>query len=137
MDSECDLAVLINKTKKEHGSMAIQLKRIYDEPSKDDGVRILVDRLWPRGISKEKAKLDYWLKEIGPSNDLRKSFHHESKTFEEFKKEYEEELQSGKQKEALEQLKEIVKENSHMTLLFAAKNEEENQAHILKDVLEN
>ena len=117
--------------------MTIKIKRIYQAPSSDDGIRILVDRLWPRGVSKEKAKLDYWLKEIGPSNDLRKSFHHESKTFEDFREAYKEELKYGKQKEALEQLKDIVKEHDHITLLFAAKNEDANQAHVLKDLLKS
>lgn len=116
--------------------MTIQLKRIYDEPSPNDGVRVLVDRLWPRGMSKEKAKIDHWLKEVGPSNDLRKNYHHESKTFEEFKKAYQEELKFGQQKEALEQLRHIAIENDATTLLFASKNEEENQAYILKELLE-
>lgn len=118
--------------------MAIKLKRIYDEVSENDGIRILVDRLWPRGISKERAKLDYWLKEVGPSNELRKWFHQEAdeNKFEEFKQKYMSELQSGKQQEALYNLKQIVEANNQVTLLFAAKNETQNQAQILVEILD-
>lgn len=113
--------------------MSIKLKRIYEEPARNDGTRILVDRLWPRGISKEKAKLDHWLKEIGPSDDLRNDFHHEDLSFEKFKKKYLEELKSSEQKEAFDELKKIADKEKQITLLFSAKNEEENQAVILKD----
>src|SRR5699024_2300915 len=85
--------------------LKIKLKRIYDESAKVDGVRILVDRLWPRGVSKEKAKLDHWLKEIGPTDELRKSFHHDEMSFKQFKEKYLKELKSGEQKEALDELK--------------------------------
>ncbi len=113
--------------------MSIRLKRIYDEPAQSDGTRILVDRLWPRGISKEKAKLDYWLKEIGPTNELRKSFHNGELSFYHFKEKYLDELQSGEQLEALEELKRLAKKEKKITLLYAAKNEKENQAIILKE----
>lgn len=123
---------LINK---ELFYLSIKLKRIYDEPTKQDGARILVDRLWPRGISKEKAQLDHWLKEIGPTDDLRKTFHNDNLPFKEFKEKYLEELKAGKQKEALEELKKIADKEKQITLLFAAKNEEENQAVVLKEIL--
>ena len=117
-------------------TMTVRIKRIYDDKSKDDGKRILVDRIWARGISKEDAKLDEWLKDIGPSNDLRKWFNHEDDKFEEFSKKYREELQSGERKAAYDKLKEIEKDNDHITLLYGAKNEKYNQAVVLKDILE-
>lgn len=114
----------------------ILCKRVYDQYSEEDGIRILVDRLWPRGISKEKAKLDYWLKEVAPTNELRKWYHHELGNFEEFKTRYEAELSQGKQKEALEQLMDLVAENKgRITLLYGAKDEVNNQAVILKKML--
>lgn len=116
--------------------MKIKLKRIYDESAKADGVRILVDRLWPRGVSKEKAKLDHWLKEIAPTDELRKSFHHDEMSFKQFKEKYLKELKSGEQKEALDELKKIAADANQVTLLFAAKNEKENQAVILKEKLD-
>lgn len=117
--------------------MAIKIKRVYEDPAIEDGVRILVDRLWPRGVSKEEAELDEWLKEIGPSTELRKWFNHDSSKFEQFKKKYQEELKSGDSKEAFEKLKGIVKDNNEkqITLLFAAKNKKENQAVVLKEIL--
>lgn len=121
-----------------HGGrkMGIYLKRIYDESSEDDGVRILVDRLWPRGISKEKANLDEWLKEIAPSTELRKEFNHDPNKFPDFKQKYKEELKLEKQREQLKELMEIVKDYSNVTLLYAAKDEKYNQAVVLKEVLE-
>lgn len=116
----------------------IQCKRIYDEYSEDDGVRILVDRLWPRGISKEKAKLDYWLKEVAPSNELRKWYHHDVEKFADFQARYKAELKQGVQKEAFDELKEVVSsgEKDVITLLYGAKDETHNQAIILKGLLE-
>lgn len=117
--------------------MSVKLKRIYEDASDDDGFRVLVDRVWPRGISKEKAKLDEWLKEIGPSTDLRKWFNHDPDKYDEFKKKYIEELKDGDQKKDLDQLKDIVhdKSNKTVTLLYAAKDEEHNQAQVLKEIL--
>lgn len=118
--------------------MSIKLKRIYEDVSNDDGVRILVDRVWPRGISKEKAKLDEWLKDIGPSTDLRKWFNHDPNKYDEFKKKYKDELKDGNQKEDLDKLKDIIKEKSKkpVTLLFAAKDEIHNQAQVLKEIVD-
>ena len=116
--------------------MSVKLKRIYEEASKNDGARILVDRVWPRGISKEKANLDEWLKEIGPSTELRKWFNHDPEKYSEFKKKYKKELKEGKQKEEVDKLKEIVKsESGPVTLLYAAKDEKHNQAQVLKELL--
>jgi uncharacterized protein YeaO (DUF488 family) len=112
--------------------MNINIKRIYDEPSKDDGIRVLVDRLWPRGISKEKAHIDKWLKEIGPSDELRKWFGHKDENWEAFRIKYLNELKANKT--AVKELKEITKIN-RVTLLFAAKDKDKNNAKVLKDFL--
>ena len=112
----------------------IKIKRIYDEPSDDDGYRILVDRLWPRGVSKDDAKLDEWDKEIAPSSELRKWFDHKEERFEEFSKRYREELKDKENE--LGKLREIAKKET-LTLLYAAKNSEINQAVVLKEVLSN
>jgi uncharacterized protein YeaO (DUF488 family) len=109
------------------------LKRVYDEFKEDDGFRVLVDRLWPRGVSKEKAHVDLWLKDIAPSDALRKWFNHDMEKWAEFKKKYKEELK-GK-KELLDQLKELEKKHKKVTLLFGAKDEEHNQAVVLKEIL--
>ena len=110
----------------------IKIKRIYEAASKDDGFRVLVDRLWPRGVSKEKARIDLWLKDIAPSDALRKWFGHKEARWEEFKKRYLEELKN--KKELLAQLKALEKKGL-LVLLFAAKDLKNNNAVILKDVL--
>lgn len=118
--------------------MPVNMKRIYEEKSKDDGVRILVDRVWPRGMSKEDAKVDHWMKEVGPSSDLRKWFNHDPDKFEDFKKKYKEELSDGDQQEALNEIKEITKKHQkNITLLFASKEEKYNQASVLKEILDH
>lgn len=110
----------------------IKLKRIYDEPSNDDGYRILVDRIWPRGVSKEAAKLDEWNKEIAPSTELRKWFDHKEERFEEFTQRYRDELEENE--DALNALRKKAKDKS-LCLLYAAKDPKLNQAVVLKDVL--
>ncbi|WP_156290177.1 DUF488 domain-containing protein [Oceanobacillus salinisoli] len=117
--------------------MSINIKRIYEPAEDKDGIRILVDRIWPRGISKNKAKLDYWLKGIAPSTALRKEFNHDPKHFPMFKQKYWEELQEGEQQEQLAKLKEIINEHPDITLLYAAKNEIYNQAVVLKELIES
>ena len=112
----------------------IKIKRIYDDPSDDDGYRILVDRLWPRGVSKEDATLDDWDKEIAPSDELRKWFDHQEDRFKEFSKRYREELKD--KENDLDKLGEIA-EKKTLTLLYAAKDTEINQAVVLKEVLSN
>ena len=110
----------------------IRIKRIYEKSSPDDGYRVLVDRLWPRGISKEVAHLDEWDKEIAPSAELRKWFYHKAERFDEFSLKYQLEL---KEKESLtDALKQIAKQKT-ITLLYAAKDSEINQAIVLRDVL--
>ncbi len=112
----------------------IKIKRIYDDPSKDDGYRILIDRIWPRGVSKEDAKLDAWNKDIAPSDKLRKWFDHDPDKFDEFAKKYRKELDDKK-----EDLTEILKkaEEQTITLLYGAKDTEHNQAVVLQNVLKN
>jgi uncharacterized protein YeaO (DUF488 family) len=104
----------------------IRIKRVYDQASKEDGFRILVDRLWPRGLSKGKAKVDLWLKEVAPSDDLRKWFSHDPMKWQGFAKQYENELK-GKQ-ELLREIKQAEKEKGTVTILYSARDEEHNQA---------
>ena len=115
-------------------TLHIAIKRVYDEPAKDDGKRILVDRLWPRGLSKEKAQVDVWLKEVAPSNDLRKWFAHDPEKFAEFRRRYKDELASGEAIDALGQLHELARQGP-VTLLFAAHDTEHNNAVVLRDIL--
>ena len=113
--------------------MTLYIKRVYDEPSNEDGFRVLVDRLWPRGVSKDKAKLDEWLKEVGPSNELRKWFGHDPAKYDEFKRRYQKELARNT---AFAELERIVKENQTVSLLYSAHDTEHNQAVVLKAYLE-
>lgn len=113
----------------------IKTKRIYEEYSDADGFRILVDRLWPRGISKEKAKIDIWCKDIAPSNELRKWFNHDIEKYEEFKEKYFKEL---KDNPALSDFLELISDKAkagNVTLLFSAKDEEHNNAVVLKEFI--
>jgi uncharacterized protein YeaO (DUF488 family) len=112
----------------------ITTKRVYDKPAKDDGFRILVDRLWARGLTKEKAHVDLWMKEIGPSDALRKWFHHEEGSWPEFEKRYRAELK--KQGKLLAELKHLEKEHGKITLLFGSKDEKQNQAVVLANILQ-
>jgi len=110
----------------------IRLKRIYDPFSREDGKRVLVDRLWPRGLRKENAHIDEWIKDIAPSDALRKWFSHDPSRWEEFKKRYNDELKGKK-----ELLKELLADSRKgtVTLLFAAKDIERNNAVLIKEVL--
>jgi len=116
--------------------MAVALKRVYDLPAPDDGARVLVDRLWPRGLSKEAAALDAWLRDLAPSDELRKWFHAHPQEWSKFRERYLKELSSEKAHTALEQLYELRKQNARVTLLFASKNEERNNATVLKQLVE-
>jgi uncharacterized protein YeaO (DUF488 family) len=111
----------------------IQTKRVYQKPAKTDGFRVLVDRLWPRGLTKEKAKVDFWMKEIAPSDELRKWFHHEEGSWTEFENRYRTEL--AKKKEQLKELQKLAKEKGTVTLLFGSKDEKQNQAVVLAEML--
>lgn len=113
----------------------IRIKRAYQPVSDMDGYRILVDRLWPRGVSKERLKVDLWLKEIAPSNELRKWFAHDPGRWEEFKTRYREELKD--KKPYLDQIKEIARKKENITLVYAAKDEDHNNALVLQEILES
>lgn len=111
----------------------IHLKRAYDEPSKQDGLRILVERLWPRGVTKEKAAIDLWLKDLAPSTELRKWFHHAPENWDEFRKRYWDELDANHDLLAL--LKHRTTEGT-VTFVYAASDEERNSAVALKEYLD-
>jgi uncharacterized protein YeaO (DUF488 family) len=113
--------------------VSIRLKRVYDKPAKADGRRILVDRIWPRGLTKKDARIDEWLKEIAPSTGLRKWFGHDPSRWEGFKKRYFGELDNRP-----EQVEELARESRKRTvsLLFGAKDTEHNNAVALKEYLE-
>ena len=108
----------------------IKLKRVYEPVEKSDRFRILVDRLWPRGISKQNAKVDLWLKDVAPSNQLRKWFGHKPERWSEFQKRYKKEL---RQNSGIIELKRLVKTYKTLTLVYSAKDQLHNQAVVLKD----
>ena len=112
---------------------SITTKRIYDQKARTDGFRILVDRLWPRGVKKENAEIDAWFKETAPSSELRKWFAHDPEKWEAFKKKYNEELKGN---EAVDELMALIKKHHRITLVYAAKDEQHNQAIVLKQYLE-
>jgi uncharacterized protein YeaO (DUF488 family) len=109
--------------------MELKIKRVYEKPKKEDGKRILVDRLWPRGLTKERASIDLWLKDIAPSTELRKWFGHDPKKWKEFSKRYNEELK--KNTKQIEILENRMKKGT-VTLVYGAKDEEHNEALVLK-----
>lgn len=113
--------------------MKVKIKRVYELPQDQDGQRILIDRLWPRGLTKEKARIDLWLKDIAPSTELRKWFNHEPEKWPEFQKRYSKEL-SNNQTTINELLLKI--KNSNVTLVYSAKDELHNDAVLLKSYLE-
>jgi uncharacterized protein YeaO (DUF488 family) len=110
--------------------MEIKLKRVYEKPDEKDGYRILVDRLWPRGLTKEKAAVDLWLKDIAPTTELRKWFNHDPEKWKEFQKKYLNEIEENK--EAVSTLKEHLKKGT-VTLLYGAKDEVHNEALVVKN----
>ena len=112
----------------------IKTKRIYEPVEPSDGYRVLVDRLWPRGVARAGAKLDDWLKDIAPSTELRKWFHHEPERWDEFVSRYQAELQLPLQAEHLERLRKISSGRT-VTLLYAARNECQNHAVVLRGLL--
>ena len=109
----------------------ITTKRVYENPDDEDGFRVLIDRLWPRGLSKEKAKLDLWMKDIAPSNNLRKWFGHDPTRWKDFKTNYLEELDNNN--ELVKQLKLLEKYHNKLTLLYSAKDTKHNNAIVLRD----
>ncbi|MEY8601165.1 DUF488 domain-containing protein [Staphylococcus shinii] len=117
--------------------MTVYIQRIYEDKQRD-GLRILVDRVWPRGISKDDANLDHWIKDVAPTSELRKWFNHDPKLYAAFKEKYEKELRDNAgQKEAFEELQSKVSEtDKDIILLFAAKDEKYNQAVVLQSLLQ-
>ena len=113
--------------------MNIRLKRAYEDAEKSDGTRILVDRLWPRGVTKARASIDLWLKDIAPSTELRKWFGHDPEKWKEFEKRYEAELRNNKA--ALEMLEEHARQGT-ITLIYGARDQTHNEAVVLKRLLE-
>ena len=111
----------------------IQLKRVYEKPSRKDGVRILVDRLWPRGLTKERAAVNLWLKDVAPSTELRKWFGHDPAKWKEFQVRYRKELRE--KKDALKLLKEKSQDRT-VTLVYGARDEQHNEALVLRKIVE-
>ncbi|MGH8967704.1 MAG: DUF488 domain-containing protein [Actinomycetes bacterium] len=114
--------------------MTIDVKRVYDPPGPDDGARVLVDRLWPRGVSKGDAHLDAWRKDLAPSSELRTWFHHEPERFAEFERRYRAELDGNP---GVAEVAALGAGGSRLTLLYSARDTEHNQALVLQDVLRN
>jgi uncharacterized protein YeaO (DUF488 family) len=111
----------------------LRIKRVYEEPAKDDGYRILVDRLWPRGLTKERAKVDLWMKEIAPSDALRKWFGHEAEKWVAFAKRYRVDLR--KKKDLLKEVKRLEREHGTVTLVYGRNDEKQNQAVLIAAAL--
>jgi len=116
--------------------MNVVVKRVYVAASPSDGVRVLVDRLWPRGLKKEDAAVKFWLRELAPSNELRQWFHANPEGWRMFRKRYLKELASEKGSAAVEKLHHLAKGKRQVTLLYASRNEEHNNAIVLKELLE-
>jgi uncharacterized protein YeaO (DUF488 family) len=109
------------------------IKRVYEDPAADDGCRVLVDRLWPRGVTKERAQLELWLKEVAPTPPLRKEFAHMQERFADFRAAYEAELEGNP---AVQTLQKLADERGKVTLLFGAKDPEANHARVLMEFLQ-
>ena len=112
----------------------VQVRRIYDAPARGDGYRVLVDRIWPRGMSKEKSNLDDWCKAIAPSTELRKWYHHDPPRFAEFTRRYQQELTEPERAEALDHLRTLAKDRN-LTLLTASKAVDISEASVLAEML--
>lgn len=116
--------------------MTVAIKRVYDLPSTSDGARVLVDRLWPRGLSKERAAIDEWLRDLAPSDDLRRWYHARPLQWAAFRSKYLKELSQPPAQSALERIYQLAHKQKRLTLLFASKNEDQNNAIVLKELLE-
>ena len=113
----------------------VRIQRVYDDGGSaavEGEFRVLVDRLWPRGVTKDRAAVDLWLKEVAPSTELRKAFHHEAALFEDFARRYNEELESNP---AVDELREVLRHHPQVVLLYSAKDHDQNQAAVLLDYL--
>ncbi len=113
----------------------VRIKRAYEPAASRDGVRVLVDRIWPRGITKEKARVSKWMPELGPSNELRKFFGHDPAKWEEFRRRYRRELGRAEARNMLDELAAISARGT-LTLVYGARDEEHNQAVVIKEVLD-
>lgn len=111
----------------------VRVKRVYDDPITADGFRVLVDRLWPRGLSKQNARIDLWLRDIAPSNELRQWFHANPEEWTEFRKRYIQELRKEPASAAVERLYQAIEQEHTVSLLFASKMLERNNATVLRD----
>ena len=112
----------------------IRLKRAYEKPAPDDGLRVLVERLWPRGLSKDRAAVDLWMKDVAPSPELRRWFNHDPAKWNEFQRRYRAEL--GQKKDVVEELWQKCRDGT-VTLVYAARDEQHSSALVLKDSLEH
>ena len=113
----------------------VQLKRAYDAPEASDGTRVLVERLWPRGLTKERARIDLWLKEIAPSAELRRWYGHTPERWEEFRRRYLEELQAEPAREALARLRDLARQGT-VTLIVGARDSEHSDGAVLRELLD-
>jgi uncharacterized protein YeaO (DUF488 family) len=116
------------------GKPDVRVRRVYDEPEPGDGTRVLVDRIWPRGLTKDKARLDLWLKQVAPSTELRKWYRHDPERLEEFGRRYREELEDAERAQALEHLRELARSGT-LTLLTATRHAEISEAEVLADLI--
>jgi len=116
--------------------MTVAVRRVYESVLRTDGARILVDRLWPRGLTKEKAAIDDWLRALAPSNELRKWYHAQPERWLDFRKRYLKELTEPEAEQALRQLYQLTQKKKRVTLLFASRNERHNNATVLKELLD-
>ncbi len=116
--------------------MPVSVKRVYEKPERTDGTRVLVDRLWPRGLTKQAAAIDAWLRDLAPSNELRHWFHQRPEAWRMFRKHYLKELARPDAASHLQELYNLAHKGPRLTLLFASRNEEFNNAIVLKDLLD-
>jgi len=116
--------------------MTVEIKRVYEPASRTDGMRLLVDRLWPRGLAKASAAIDEWLRELAPSDELRRWFHARPDHWQSFRKKYLKELSQPEAQESLLLLYQLSRKRKRLTLLFASKNETHNNAVVLKELLD-
>jgi len=117
-------------------SKSVAVKRIYEDASRADGVRVLVDRLWPRGLTKEKAAIKFWLRDLAPSDELRQWFHAHPDGWRMFRKRYLKELVGPEASAAVEQLHHLAMGKRQVTLLYASRNDDHNNATVLKELIE-
>jgi uncharacterized protein YeaO (DUF488 family) len=116
--------------------MTVVIKRVYEPVSRTDGTRVLVDRLWPRGLTKVKAAVDEWLRDLAPSDQLRRWYHARPDHWQDFRKKYLKELTQPEAEESLLQLYQLARKRKRVTLLFGSKNETSNNAVVLKELLD-